>query len=101
VQAKQVTADVKDARLQALQTLICRQQDRFNAGCGGKTFPVLFDKPGRKKDQAVGRSPFLQPVHVEGAAPLIGSLHDVTVTEVLPNSLRGVLANASEEVLAL
>jgi tRNA-2-methylthio-N6-dimethylallyladenosine synthase len=106
VQAKQVAADVKDARLQALQALICRQQDRFNAGCGGKTFPVLFDKPGRKKDQAVGRSPFLQPVHVEGAAPLIGSLHDVTVTEVLPNSLRGVLANASapasrEEVLAL
>ena len=54
--------------------------------------PVLFAEPGRKPGQAVGRSPYLQPVHVERAAPLIGALRNVKIIEVLPNSLRGVLA---------
>ena len=52
---------------------------------------MLFDKPGRKPGQAVGRSPYLQPVHVDGAASLIGEIHPVTIAAVLPNSLRGVL----------
>ena len=30
--------------------------------------PVLFEKPGRETGQLVGRTPYLQPVHVEGAA---------------------------------
>ena len=103
-EAKQIPEDVKDARLQALQALIAEQQRRFNRSCAGKTFPVLFDKPGRKAGQALGRSPYLQPVHVEGAAHLIGTLHSVTIENVQSNSLKGVLASASaapEKALAL
>ena len=36
--------------------------------CVGRTLPVLFERPGRHAGQLVGRSPYLQPVHVDGAA---------------------------------
>jgi tRNA-2-methylthio-N6-dimethylallyladenosine synthase len=87
----QVPEEVKDERLQALQALLREQQDAFNAACEGRTFPVLFEKPGRKPGQAVGRSPYLQPVHAEGTAHLIGHIAQVRVEEALPNSLRGTL----------
>ena len=50
---------------------------------------VLFEKPGRKPGQAVGRSPYLQPVHVDGAADLIGQIRRVRIAEVMSNSLKG------------
>ncbi len=98
---KQVPEDVKDARLQALQALLSRQQGQFNASCEGRTMPVLFEKPGRKAGQAVGRSPFLQPVHVEDAARFIGQIRDVRIAEVQPNSLRGVFADERQMADAL
>jgi len=88
---KQIPEDVKSARLQALQDLLVRQQQAFNKSCEGRTVSVLFEKPGRKKDQAVGRSPYLQPVHVEDAGALIGQIRDVKILEAQPNSLKGVL----------
>jgi tRNA-2-methylthio-N6-dimethylallyladenosine synthase len=94
---KQVPEDVKDARLQTLQALILSQQDAFNASCAGKILPVLFEKPGRKSGQAVGRSPYLQPVHVEGAAHLIGEIRDVRIESVFPNSLKGAFVAAPRE----
>jgi tRNA-2-methylthio-N6-dimethylallyladenosine synthase len=91
--ARQIPDTVKDDRLQALQALLTRQQNAFNESCEGATLSVLFEKPGRRPRQGVGRSPYLQPVHVDGAAPLIGELRSVKIIEVLPNSLRGVLAD--------
>jgi tRNA-2-methylthio-N6-dimethylallyladenosine synthase len=89
---KQVAEDVKAARLEALQALLTAQQKAFGKSCEGRTLSVLFEKPGRKRDQAVGRSPYLQPVHVEGAGALIGEIRDVRIVEAQPNSLKGVLA---------
>src|SRR6202007_2997355 len=63
--AKQVPEDVKSERLQILQALLAGQQNAFNRDCAGRTMDVLFDRPGRKAGQALGRSPWLQPVHVE------------------------------------
>ncbi len=54
---------------------------------------VLFEKPGRRPGQAVGRTPYLQPVHVDGAAELIGQIHRVRIAEVMANSLQGELLN--------
>ena len=95
---RQIPDAVKDERLQALQALLTEQQNAFNESCAGATLSVLFEKPGRRQGQAVGRSPYLQPVHVDGAAPLIGELRSVKIIEVLPNSLRGVLADAAAHV---
>jgi hypothetical protein len=51
---------VKDARLEALQSLLRAQMDGFNKSCEARTMDVLFEKPGRKQNQAIGRSPYLQ-----------------------------------------
>jgi len=91
--ARQIPEAVKDDRLQKLQALLTQQQNAFNQSCAGATLSVLFEKPGRRQGQGVGRSPYLQPVHVDGAAPLIGELRSVKIIEVLPNSLRGALAD--------
>ena len=87
----QVAEDVKDHRLQTLQALLREQQAAFNARCVGLDLPILFTGPGRHPGQIVGRSPFLQPVHVAGDPSLIG--HEVTVrlTAAHPNSLAGTL----------
>jgi tRNA-2-methylthio-N6-dimethylallyladenosine synthase len=94
---KQVPDGVKDARLQSLKSLLTAQQGAFNAACTGRVFSVLFKKPGRKEGQALGRTPYLQPVHVEGAASLIGQIREVRIEAVQPNSLKGALVR--EKVL--
>ena len=91
----QVPEEVKKLRLEQLQCLLAAQQDAFNASCRGRSFAVLFEKPGKKSQQGVGRSPYLQPVHVDGAASLIGEIRNVRIREVLPNSLRGELVDTS------
>jgi tRNA-2-methylthio-N6-dimethylallyladenosine synthase len=100
---KQIPEQVKDARLQTLQALLKRQQGAFNASCAGRTMSVLFEKRGRKEGQAIGRSPWLQPVHVDGAQHLVGQIHDVRIEAVLPNSLKGALLTSAprEKVLAV
>jgi tRNA-2-methylthio-N6-dimethylallyladenosine synthase len=91
----QVPEDVKSERLQRLQDAIDRQQEAFNQSCVGRTFDVLFEKPGRHNGQLVGRSPYLQPVPVVAPSSLIGEIAAVTITEVLGNSLVGKLAQKS------
>jgi tRNA-2-methylthio-N6-dimethylallyladenosine synthase len=88
---KQVAEDVKSARLEALQDLIARQQHAFDDRQIGRTLPALFEKPGRKAGQLVGRTPYLQPVHVDGQPTLIGSLASVRVERRTANSLHGTL----------
>jgi tRNA-2-methylthio-N6-dimethylallyladenosine synthase len=88
----QVDEATKSERLARLQTAIERHQAAFNRACLGRTFPVLFERPGRHHGQIVGRSPYLQPVQVEAPAALIGALAAVTVTEIASNSLFGALA---------
>jgi tRNA-2-methylthio-N6-dimethylallyladenosine synthase len=92
---KQVPDDVKSERLAALQALLNEQASAFAKSCGGMSFDVLFEKPGRKPGQAVGRSPYLQPVHVDGAAALLGQMRKVKIAAVLPNSLKGELVMAA------
>ena len=38
----------------------------------GRTIDVLLEKPGRRPGQLVGRSPWLQAVHVDAPETLIG-----------------------------
>ncbi len=85
--AGQVPEPEKERRLQELQALLRAAQARFNAGCVGLTLPVLFTGRGRHPGQIVGRSPFLQPVHVTGSTDLIGKETEVRIVAALPNSL--------------
>jgi tRNA-2-methylthio-N6-dimethylallyladenosine synthase len=88
----QVPEQEKSERLQRLQQVIDRNQAAFNRSCRGRTFGVLFEKPGRHKGQLVGRSPYLQPVQVEAPAFFIGQVAAVTITDIASNSLFGTLA---------
>jgi tRNA-2-methylthio-N6-dimethylallyladenosine synthase len=89
----QVADAEKDDRLQRLQALLATQQAQFNTACVGKTLPVLFEKPGRHPGQVIGRSPYLQGVHVTGPQSLIGRIAAVAVTAAERNSLAGALAH--------
>jgi tRNA-2-methylthio-N6-dimethylallyladenosine synthase len=92
----QVPEDVKDSRLQALQQLLRQQQDAFNQTMVGQSVPVLFTGAGRKPGQIAGRSPWLQPVHVQGDPSLIGREIMVRITERLSNSLGGIVEEEKE-----
>jgi tRNA-2-methylthio-N6-dimethylallyladenosine synthase len=92
--AEQVPEQLKSERLYRLQAAIDRRQAHFNAGCRGRTFDVLFEKPGRHPGQLVGRSPYLQPVQVMAAPSMVGEIAAVTITEISANSLFGTLADA-------
>ena len=89
--AKQIPEDVKSERLQILQAVLIEQQIKFNRACVGREMKVLFDRPGRKPGQVLGRSPWLQPVHVENAAHLIGQIRDVHIESASSNSMKGAL----------
>src|SRR5512133_2172590 len=67
----QLSDEVKSERLYRLQAAIDRHQAAFNAQCLGRTFGVLFEKPGRHPGQIVGRSPYLQPVQVRAPSTMI------------------------------
>ncbi|AOZ70027.1 tRNA (N6-isopentenyl adenosine(37)-C2)-methylthiotransferase MiaB [Rhodobacter xanthinilyticus] len=86
-----VAPEVADARLQELQALITAQQRAAQEGMVGREVGVLFEKPGRLEGQWVGKSDYLQAVHVRGAGLAPGVLAQVRITESGPNSLGGEL----------
>ncbi|MEZ5926181.1 MAG: tRNA (N6-isopentenyl adenosine(37)-C2)-methylthiotransferase MiaB [Hyphomicrobiaceae bacterium] len=90
----QVDEAVKSDRLARLQELIERGQAAFNTACVGRVLPVLFERAGRKPGQIVGRSPYLQPVHVTAGPELVGKTSPVEITSGRPNSLGGVLVQS-------
>jgi tRNA-2-methylthio-N6-dimethylallyladenosine synthase len=96
----QIDEAVKSERLQRLQRAIDERQAAFNRSCLGRTFDVLFERPGRHSGQLVGRSPYLQPVQATAPASLIGDIAAVTITEIGSNSLFGALAAVGPRAVA-
>lgn len=87
-----IPMDVQDERLQRFQALICQQQLTFNESCVGKTMDVLFDGEGRLEGQILGKSPYMQSVHVANAPEhLIGTITPVKIIAAGQNSLKGEL----------
>lgn len=89
--AAHVPEEVAKERLYALQALLSEQQVAFNQSLAGRVLPVLFEKKGRHDQQAIGRSPYLQSVHVEGGDHLIGQIANVEILSGKQNSLSGKL----------
>jgi tRNA-2-methylthio-N6-dimethylallyladenosine synthase len=85
----QIDEAVKGERLAVLQELLNAQQVAFNESQIGRTLPVLFEKPGRQDGQLHGRSPYLQAVHVEAPAEMIGRIGQVTIERASRNALAG------------
>ena len=91
--AGQVEEAVALERLHRLQALLFEQQTAFNVAQTGKTLNVLFEKKGRYDRQAIGRSPYLQAVHVEAADHLLGQIVPVEIVSGAQNSLNGRLVD--------
>ena len=89
----QVDEGVKEERLARLLDLLGAQQEAFNVAQIGRTVPVLFERAGRRPGQVVGRSPYLQPIHIAAPANLIGQIAPVVVSAASRGSLTGNLAH--------
>jgi tRNA-2-methylthio-N6-dimethylallyladenosine synthase len=88
---------LKEERLARLQALLEEQAAAFNAAQIGRTLPVLFERRGRKPGQILGKSPYLQSVHVDGPEHLMGRIAPVTISAAAIRSLTGTLAVPSRE----
>ncbi len=84
----QIPRTVMDDRLQRLQARITENQMSFNRSKIGVDTQVLIERKGRHEGQMIGRSPWLQSVHVETAAQP-GEIIDVTLVAAGPNSMTG------------
>ncbi|WP_341864286.1 tRNA (N6-isopentenyl adenosine(37)-C2)-methylthiotransferase MiaB [Gymnodinialimonas sp. 57CJ19] len=87
----QVAEEVASERLQRLQTLLTKQQRAAQDDMVGRRVKVLFEKPGRKPGQMIGKSDYLHSVHVEGPETLRGQIAEVEIVESMTNSLTGRL----------
>ena len=88
---EQIEEAVKDERLARLQALLGEQQSAFNKSCVDSVMPVLLDRPGRHLGQMVGRSPYMQPVHVTAPDDLFGKIIDLKIDDASGNSLTASL----------
>ena len=89
-----IPEDVKTERLTRLQALLEVQQTAFNTQMTGKTLPVLFERPGRRPGQLIGRSPYLQLVHADLGSESIGQILPIDIRSATQLSLSGVLGPA-------
>jgi tRNA-2-methylthio-N6-dimethylallyladenosine synthase len=86
----QIPREVMDERLQRLQERINAHQLAFNRSKIGTETQVLIERKGRHEGQMIGRSPWLQSVHVECHA-VPGDIIDVTLVAAGPNSMTGAV----------
>jgi tRNA-2-methylthio-N6-dimethylallyladenosine synthase len=88
VMEDQIPREIMDERLQRLQERINAHQLAFNRSKVGADTQVLIERQGKHMGQMVGRSPWLQSVHVETDAKA-GEIIDVTLVAAGPNSMTG------------
>ena len=85
---------VKQARLARLQRRINEHAQRISRRMVDTVQRVLVDRPSRKDPrQLAGRTENNRVVNFDGPRELIGRFVDLTITEALPNSLRGGLVS--------
>jgi tRNA-2-methylthio-N6-dimethylallyladenosine synthase len=97
---KQVKEAMKRERLAELQALLAEQTRAFDRATVGRVLPVLLERPGRYPGQLVGRTPYLQPVHLELTGGEIGDVVQALITESHAHSLAGApLAGAPPGLL--
>ncbi|HEX7046435.1 MAG TPA: tRNA (N6-isopentenyl adenosine(37)-C2)-methylthiotransferase MiaB [Gammaproteobacteria bacterium] len=88
-----VNYDEKQQRLAVLQARIQQFNQEYTAAMVGTTQRVLIERPSTKNpNQLAGRTDNNRWVNFDGPHSLIGQFADVVITECMPNSLRGRLA---------
>ena len=89
VMDEQIAPEVMDERLQRLQALLNEQQYAFNQQTVGRKTDILLERQGKLDGQLIGKTPWLQSVHVISPDLAIGDLVEIDITQAGPNSLTG------------
>ncbi len=90
VMEDQIPREVMDDRLHRLQERINLHRLAFNRAKVGVKTQLLIERAGKLPGQMIGRSPWLQSVHVETDAPP-GDIVHITLVAAGPNSMTGAL----------
>lgn len=85
----QIAPEIMDERIQRLQSVLNAQQSAFNAASVGKRTEILLERKGKHEGQLIGKSPWLQSVHVFATDAAIGDMITVDLVSAGPNSLAG------------
>ena len=90
VMEDQIPRELMEDRLARLNERINAHSLAFNRSKIGCDTQVLIERKGRREGQVIGKSPWLQSVHVEtDARP--GDMLDVTLVAAGPNSMAGAV----------
>ncbi|BAU80561.1 hypothetical protein SAMD00131843_00212 [Edwardsiella tarda] len=94
-----VAEEEKKQRLYILQERINQQAMRYSRRMLGTVQRILVEGTSRKNVMELsGRTENNRVVNFAGQPEMIGRFVDVEITEVLPNSLRGVVVRSEEEM---
>jgi len=86
----QIAREIMEDRLERLNARINAHSLAFNRSKVGTDTQILVERKGRREGQMIGKTPWLQSLHLEtDAAP--GEMLDVSVLSAGPNSLTGAL----------
>ena len=85
----QVPEEIKTERLAELQGILNEQQLNFNRKFIGQKFDILLERNGKKDNQLVAKSPYMQAVHVISKDHKIGDIIKTHILDADKNSLEG------------
>ncbi len=85
----QVPEEIKTERLAELQGILNEQQLNFNRKFIGQKFDILLERNGKKDNQLLGKSPYMQAVHVISKDHKIGDIIKTHILDADKNSLEG------------
>jgi len=86
----QIPRDIMEDRLDRLNDRINTHRLEFNRSMVGSDTQILIERPGKLRGQMIGRSPWLQSVHVDTDAKP-GDILDVSIVAASSNSLSGAV----------
>ncbi len=88
-----VNENVSNLRLKKIQSILNKQQEEFNLKFIDRNVEVLFTERGKKINQFVGRTKYLQPVHVVSEKNIIGKKLIVNLENLTSFSFHGKIIN--------
>ena len=94
----QIPETIKKQRLHEIQEALIHKQLKRNQSEIGKILSVLVEKTGKKENQMIGKSPYLQSVCFQGESRLIGCVVDIKIKAGYANTLKGDLVSGTEAV---